>query len=65
MCAGSRARARRAPRALAMLRLMGLFDRPANAGCLAALWTAPAIEGLTEPLFKSKRRGSAEQKYGR
>ena len=38
------------PRALAMLRLMGLFDRPADAGCLEALWRAPAIEGLTEPL---------------
>jgi hypothetical protein len=39
-------------RALAMLRLTGLFDRPADAGCLAALWCAPAIEGLTEALFK-------------
>jgi hypothetical protein len=37
--------------ALAMLRLMGLFDRPADAGCLAALWRVPAIEGLTEPLI--------------
>ena len=37
-------------RALAMLRLMGLFDRPADAGCLEALWRTPAIEGLTEPL---------------
>ena len=37
-------------RALAMLRLTGLFDRPADAGCLAALWRAPAIEGLTEAL---------------
>ncbi len=38
------------PRALATLRLLGLFDRPANAGCLEALWRAPVIEGLTEPL---------------
>jgi hypothetical protein len=37
-------------RALAMLRLMGLFDRPADGGCLHALWNVPAIEGLTEPL---------------
>src|SRR5208283_231792 len=37
-------------RALAMLRLLGLFDRPADAGCLHALWSLPAIEGLTEPL---------------
>ena len=38
-------------RALAMLRLLGLFDRPADAGCLVALWKAPAIPGLTEPLI--------------
>jgi hypothetical protein len=37
-------------RALALLRLMGLFDRPADAGCLKALWKAPAIPNLTEPL---------------
>ena len=37
--------------ALAMLRLLGLFDRPADARCLAALWRAPPIEGLTEPLI--------------
>jgi tetratricopeptide (TPR) repeat protein len=37
-------------RALAMLRLLGLFDRPTDAGCLKALWKAPAIPGLTEPL---------------
>ncbi|MGO9740879.1 MAG: SEFIR domain-containing protein [Roseiarcus sp.] len=38
------------PRALAALRLLGLFDRPADAGCLEALWREPAIPGLTEPL---------------
>ncbi len=38
------------PRALAALRLLGLFDRPADAGCLEALWGEPAIAGLTEPL---------------
>lgn len=37
--------------ALAMLRLLGLFDRPADAGCLAALWRTPPIAGLTEPLI--------------
>jgi hypothetical protein len=37
-------------RALAILRLLGLFDRPATADCLEALWKAPAIAGLTEPL---------------
>jgi tetratricopeptide (TPR) repeat protein len=40
----------RGAQALAMLRLMGLFDRPADAGCLEALWRSPAIDGLTEPL---------------
>ncbi|MBV8440725.1 MAG: TIR domain-containing protein, partial [Hyphomicrobiales bacterium] len=39
------------PRALAILRSLGLFDRPADAGCLGALWRAPPIEGLTEPLI--------------
>jgi hypothetical protein len=38
-------------RALALLRLLGLFDRPASADCLEALWKAPAIVGLTEPLI--------------
>ena len=32
------------------LRLMGLFDRPADAGCLDALRQAPALAGLTEHL---------------
>ncbi len=36
-------------REVAVLRLMGLFDRPAAAGCLAALRREP-ISGLTEPL---------------
>jgi len=35
---------------LAILRLLGLFDRPANAEALKALRTSPAIPGLTEPL---------------
>ena len=37
-------------RALAILRLLGLFDRPATADCLAALLEPPAIPGLTEVL---------------
>jgi tetratricopeptide (TPR) repeat protein len=37
-------------RQLAILRLMGLFDRPADAGCLNALRRAPVIAGLTEPI---------------
>jgi hypothetical protein len=35
---------------LAILRLLGLFDRPAEAGALKALRAAPPIPGLTEPL---------------
>jgi tetratricopeptide (TPR) repeat protein len=40
-----------ARRDLAILRLMGLFDRPATGDCVAALLKAPAIAGLTEPLI--------------
>jgi hypothetical protein len=36
-------------RQIAILRLLGLFDRPADAGCLTALRQAPSIPGLTEP----------------
>src|SRR5262245_54955126 len=39
---------------LAILRLLGLFDRPAEAGALKALRAAPPIPGLTEHLFKRK-----------
>ncbi|HUU09880.1 MAG TPA: TIR domain-containing protein [Phycisphaerae bacterium] len=38
-------------RALAVLRLLGLFDRPADAACLTALRNPPPIAGLTEPLI--------------
>ena len=38
-------------RALALLQLLGLFDRPATADCLKALWQPPTIAGLTEPLI--------------
>ncbi len=48
-------------RALALLQLLGLFDRPATVDCLEAVWNAPAIPGLTEPLFtvEKKRFGRA------
>ena len=36
--------------ALAILRLLGFFDRPATVDCLAALLKSPAIPNLTEPL---------------
>ena len=37
-------------RQLAILKLLGLFDRPASGSCLEALRAAPVIAGLTEPL---------------
>jgi hypothetical protein len=37
-------------RQLAILRLLGLFDRPASKDCLDALRAAPVIAGLTESL---------------
>ncbi|MDQ3580800.1 MAG: ATP-binding protein, partial [Pseudomonadota bacterium] len=39
-----------ARREVALLKLLGLFDRPATADCVAALRRAPAIPGLSEPL---------------
>jgi DNA-binding transcriptional ArsR family regulator len=38
-------------RALAILRLLGLFDRPATADCLNALWNGEEIGGLTGHLL--------------
>lgn len=38
------------PRLLAILHIIGLFDRPADAGCLGALRGEPAIPGLTDEL---------------
>ena len=37
-------------RELAVLRLLGLFDRPATADCVQALLQPPTIDGLTDPL---------------
>lgn len=37
-------------RALALLRLLGLFDRPVTADCFHALLKSPVITGLTDPL---------------
>jgi len=37
--------------AVTILRLMGLFNRPADSGCLNALQAEPPISGLTEPLW--------------
>ncbi|MCX6872670.1 MAG: HNH endonuclease [Verrucomicrobia bacterium] len=38
--------------ALELLRLLGLFDRPATADCLDALWNRPVIAALTEELVE-------------
>ena len=38
-------------RALAILRLLGLFDRPLLADCLEALFAQPSIPNLTDPLI--------------
>lgn len=43
---------KKAQRALAILRLMGLFDRPVSADCFYALLKAPAIKNLTELLVE-------------
>jgi tetratricopeptide (TPR) repeat protein len=41
---------------LAVLRLLGLFDRPADAASVAALRAAPVIPGLTEAFQNLKER---------
>jgi tetratricopeptide (TPR) repeat protein len=41
---------------LDILRLMGLFDRPAEAGALAALRAAPPIRKLTDTLFYAEQQ---------
>lgn len=43
---------------LAILRLLGLFDRPASRTCLDALRKEPVIAGLTEPLVGLNPRKS-------
>jgi hypothetical protein len=43
------------PQALAVLRLTGLFDRVANADCLAVLRADPVIGGLTEGVHAMDR----------
>jgi hypothetical protein len=41
---------------LAVLRLLGLFDRPAPADCIAVLRAAPVIPGLTDALFRYEQQ---------
>jgi len=48
-------------RQLAILRIVGLFDRPADAGCIGALRKPPAIDGLTDPLFTTRLDSSTGQ----
>jgi tetratricopeptide (TPR) repeat protein len=46
---------------LAILRILGLFDRPADEPCLAALREPPAIAGLTDPLFAARPDAGSTQ----
>lgn len=48
-------------RQLAVLRMLGLFDRPADATCLVALRKPPAIAGLTDVLFTTRVDASTGQ----
>jgi hypothetical protein len=41
---------KKSKRALAIVHLLGFFDRPATVDCLDALWRIPPIPGLTEDL---------------
>jgi tetratricopeptide (TPR) repeat protein len=44
-------------RELEVLRMLGLFDRPADPGCIAALRREPAIPGLNEGVVGLDREG--------
>jgi len=48
-------------RQLAVLGILGLFDRPAEAGCIGALRKPPVIVGLTGPLFTTRLDASTGQ----
>jgi len=48
-------------RQLAVLRMLGLFDRPADSRCIAALRKPPIIAGLTDPLFTMRPEVGAGQ----
>ena len=48
-------------RQLAILRIIGLFDRPADAGCIGALRKLPVIADLTDPLFVTRLNSSNRQ----
>ncbi len=48
-------------RSLTIMRLLGLFDHPADAGCMTELRKPPIIAGLTDPLFTPKRDSNSGQ----
>jgi len=48
-------------RSLTVLRMLGLFDRPADAGCVAALRKPPILAGLTDPFFATRLDSSTGQ----
>src|SRR6201999_75875 len=45
------------PLELAIMHLVGLFDRPASAACLRALRQPPAIAGLTDVVIDAGKGG--------
>lgn len=47
---------------LTVLRLLGLFDHPADAGCVATLRNAPPIPGLTDSIFTTRVDAESGQK---
>jgi tetratricopeptide (TPR) repeat protein len=46
---------------LAVLHILGLFDRPADAGCINVLRSPPVVEGLTDPLFTTRLNAESGQ----
>ena len=48
-------------RQLAILRMLGLFNRPADAGCIGALRKPPVIPGLTDSIFTTRIDASTSQ----
>ncbi len=50
VCPSSAPRSSRGQQAIALLSLLGLFDRPASVDCLQVLWSGEPLVGLTEPL---------------
>lgn len=48
-------------RSLAILQILGLFDHPADPGCITTLREPPVIAGLTDSLFTTRIEGTNGQ----